>query len=152
MFMYIYKHICVWFWTSYDRLNQQLDTLIFMFNFHKFRSFRQRMNIMLYIRQFAYKQKLQGLSVREHKMKQASKQNALQHNAFEDIQVAVQAGRISASAWMPILKGKSAGCRLWQHCFQNYELQGKDLTYFTVHDIRHSSFHIPCIQLYMPRV
>jgi len=45
-------------------------------------------------------------------MKQANKKNTVEYNAFEDIEVAVRAETISASARTTILKGESAGCSL----------------------------------------
>jgi len=90
--VYACKHIQVLLWIPHMQHgeNQLLDTLIFKFNFHKFRYFRQRINTMIHLWYFACKRRLQGLPVREYKVKQTSKQNTLQHNPFEDILVVVQ--------------------------------------------------------------
>lgn len=86
------KHIQILLWIPHmpHRENKLLDILIFKFNFHKFRYFQQRINAVIHFWYFACKQRLQGLSVREHEVKQASKQNTLQYNTFEDIPVVVQ--------------------------------------------------------------
>lgn len=86
------KHIQILLWIPHmeHRENQLLDILIFKFNFHKFRYFQQRINAVIHFWYFACKQRLQGLSVREHKVKQASKQNTLQYNTFVGIPVVVQ--------------------------------------------------------------
>lgn len=49
-FMCVCKYVYVWFQISYQTLNQCLDALVFIFNVYKFRSFRQRMTTILYIR------------------------------------------------------------------------------------------------------